>query len=755
MKRGTEKNLMLCAGWASLLGAAVIALPNAAFAQEKPEAPQPSAGKANGTGAQDGDLATQDIIVTAQKRNENAQKVGIAITAFSAPQLKQLGVLQIGQIARVSPGVNLTGSAGGHNVSFVIRGVQQQDFASIAEGPNAVYIDEGYVGVVNISGIGLFDIDNITILKGPQGTLFGRNATGGVVSVGTRNPSDPLSGFVDLTYGSYETKRAEAAVGGALSDTLSVRLAGLYSANGNYIKNLDPGGGDLGGTRDWGVRGKIDFHPTKDLSFLFTGFATGSKLSWAPYFRQNVIPVFSAGGAVVNVIATDANTGFGPNSDAEGLTLTAHAAQSSGDFKYMQGGNAKIDYETDGGLKITSISDFKHYSSRIDIDNTVTGASILNTHDADNFRSFSEELRAYKAWSHLRWTGGLYYLYMHHRYVSDQDWRNAGSNDVVSDSRLTTQAYAVFSQLEWDFAPKLTVIAGARFTRDEKKYTMLATDPFAGSVVRRYPAAGGDASLNGNLFTGKLALQYQPESNLLIYASYNRGAKAGSFNAPIHANSPPTDEFMPYKPEYLDAYEAGFKLDTLNGMARLNASMFYYSYRNQQVQLFVLPLNSYILNIDNRTYGAEAELRLSPASGLLLSASAAYVNATVKNVALNGNAPADYRPAATPELRLSFLARYEFPFLGGRLALQSDAQYQSKSYLGLTDYAAEEIGAYWLVGANVSWTTLDKKWTATLAAENITDKRYRTLGYDAASFGFEQYAVGRPRWVRFTLGYHF
>lgn len=754
--RNHRRALIGATAWVALASFGSAA--NAAQAQDP--APAPASDQASVPSAAQPDAsplgAGQDIVVTAQKRSEKAQNVGIAITAFSGAQLQQLGVVQTADLSRVTPGVSLTGSDGGQNLSFVIRGVQQQDFAAIAEGPNAVYVDDGYVGLVNVAGIGLFDIDSVAILKGPQGTLFGRNATGGVVSITTRAPGNRPNGYLDLTYGSHDTVRAEGAIGGPLSDTVSARVSGFYDTNGNYIKNTAPHGGDLGGVENWGVRGKLNFHPDARLSVELTGFATGAHMSWAPYFRQNVIPVFGPGGAVIDALPTDASTGFGPGSDAKHLIVAADEAQSTGGFQFMQGGNLKVSYDDGNGLTLTAISDYKHDRSRILLDDSVTPFFVFKNIDDDFFDSFSQELRAYKAWSDVRWTTGLYYLYMRNRFISNQDWRGAGTNDVISNSHLITSAYAAFSQVEWDFAPRWTVIAGGRYTRDEKRFTYLATDPFAGgATVRRFPASGGEAHLNGNLFTGKLAVQYKPSRNALLYLSYNRGAKAGSFNAPIHANNPPADPFIPYKPEYLDAYEAGFKLDTWQGKARFNGSVFYYDYRDQQVQLFVLPLNSYIVNLANRTYGVESEIRLNPVQGLSLAASGSYINALAKHVALNGNPPANYRPAVTPRVHLTFLARYEFPLLNGSFALQGDAQYQSSSFIGLTNYTAERIPAYWVAGARVSWTDASRKWSAALSADNVFDKRYRTVGFDAALFGFEQYGVGRPRWYRFTVGYHF
>ena len=217
----------------------------------------------------------QEVVVTAQKREQNAQNVGISLAAYSAKDLAAAGVKNLTDVAHLTPGLGLSGAFAGQNASISIRGVTQQDFNAISEGPNAVYIDGGYVGINNVASVGLFDIDRVEVLKGPQGTLFGRNATGGVLSITTNAPSATPGGYAEYSYGSYNSNRFDGAVTGPLlGDTLTGRLAVMYDHNGAYVTNLAPTGGNLGGTTNWGARAEIDFKPTGDLDVLFTGFLT-------------------------------------------------------------------------------------------------------------------------------------------------------------------------------------------------------------------------------------------------------------------------------------------------------------------------------------------------------------------------------------------------------------------------------------------------------------------------------------------------
>lgn len=717
-------------------------------------APPPKPAETSDQPSADSGSALGDIVVTAQKRNERLQDVGITVQAFSGATLKAQGVDNLVDLPRISSGVNITGSYAGQNLSFAIRGVQQQDFAAIAEGPNAVYIDEGYIGISNDSAIGLFDIDSVQILKGPQGTLFGRNATGGVVNILTRDPSQRSNGYVDLTYGSRNTRRVEGAFGGPLGTNVSGRIAFLYNANDNWIKNLSPAGGDLGRNSEWGVRGKLRFQPSASSDVLATAFATRTVSSWGPYFRANVIPTFTAAGAVVNAALTNADTGFGPGSNIDDLALTSHDAQSRGDFQEMQGANLKVTYNA-AGWTFSSIADFKHFRNSLNLDDIVAPVFLIDTHDRDYFKSWSEELRAFKSWGSVRSTSGLYYLHMDNNLYDDQDYRGIGLNDVVSNAHLLTTAYAVFAQAEWDFAPKWTVIAGIRYTDDTKHYRYQAVDPYAGVTVRDYPAAGGEARLHDGLVTDKFEVEYKPRQYVLLYVSYNRGAKAGSFNSPQHAATPPADPQIAYRPEIIDAYEAGFKLDAWNGRARLNAAGYYYDYRNAQTYVFLLPLNSEIINADERTVGGEVEATVEPTRGLTLNATLAYTDARVLNVAINGNPPGDRRVPLTPKIHTTFFGRYEWPFATGKIGIEANAQFQSSSFLGLANYDADRIDPYWLVGGRVSWQDDGGKWSAALSAENLLDQRYKTVGFDVASLGILQYAVGRPRWIKASLSRRF
>jgi iron complex outermembrane recepter protein len=711
----------------------------------------------------------QEVVVTAQKRTENAQDVGIAVAAYSAADLQAAGITNVTDLARFTPGLGLSGSFAGQNTSISIRGVTQQDFNAISEGPNAVYIDEGYIGINNISAVGLFDIDRVEVLKGPQGTLFGRNATGGVVNILSNDPASTVGGYAQYTYGSYNTNRFEAALTGPLgSDAVTGRLAVLYDHNGAYVTNLAPTGGDLGGTTDWGLRGKIDLKAAAGLDILLTGFITRWTSSWGPYFSLPEQPVYAGTGALtrqVNSVPV-ANSLLWPTntSDPNSLTLDAHDAQNHGDFQNMEGGSIRASYDA-AGWAFTSVSDYKHFKSRLSLDDTALPLSLFDSEDNSGFQSFSQELRAYRDFHFLRLTSGLYYLHMRvNMEPSDQIFQPAlgGPAYYQGFATLNTNAYAGFSQAEWDFAPQWTLIAGLRYTDDEKRYHYVQDlcTSFAPCGNVFYPAQ--DLSRSDALTTGKAEIEYHLQEGLLLYASYNRGAKSGGFNFPLSSTSPATQPpaTLPYKPEHLTAYEAGFKSDWLSHTLQVNGESFYYDYRDFQSFILLPPLTTFLRNNPAITKGGELSINARPFTGLTTSLSVDYVHNRVSqvNIATLSGIPFYYTKEApfTSPWQATALVRYEWPLFGGAVGVQADAKFTGTYYFSLTNYTSTEQQQFTLYDAEVSWLGKGGHWNVSVSGSNLTDVRYKTVGFDiAALFGEEQVAYGQPRWFRARVGYQF
>ena len=262
----------------------------------------------------------EEVTVTAQKREQNMQDVGIAITAFTGDQMRALGIEESYDVAAFTPGVHISGNIAGQNTQFTIRGVTQNDFNDIIEAPTAVYLDEGYIAIAQAQSFALFDINRVEILKGPQGTLYGRNATGGLVHYISNKPSlEVFEGYMDVTYGVFDTSananqfRLEGAFGGPLSETVAARLSFLYNTQDGYLDNLYPldavgappgpgAGADMGTDDTFGFRGSLLFEPNEKLTVNFSVNAVNSDLATGPYQSKPTIGVYNEDGVLANTL---------------------------------------------------------------------------------------------------------------------------------------------------------------------------------------------------------------------------------------------------------------------------------------------------------------------------------------------------------------------------------------------------------------------------------------------------------------------
>ncbi|MEM1089731.1 MAG: TonB-dependent receptor [Pseudomonadota bacterium] len=451
----------------------------------------------------------EEVVVTAQKREQSLQDVGIAITAFSGAQLEALGVEESFDVALFSPGVHISGNLAGQNTQFTIRGVTQNDFNDIVEAPNAVYLDDGYIAVAQAQTFAVFDVDRVEILKGPQGTLFGRNATGGLVHYLSRKPSfDENSGFLDVTYGQFDSNadadqiRVEGAVGGPLSDRVAGRAAFMYNDIGGYLNNLyplgAPGGGpgaaspgpgagaDLGDNETIALRGTLDFQISDKLLFRVSANYADSDVATGPYQSKSTIGVLDANGELVNVIDTPPNetrlTIFGdmdggadaidgdqflpgggiglpgrpvPGGDFFGyLDPDGDDFDTSSDFAFQNQGftetwgiNARFEYEMDNGMLLTSITDFKDYEKLLFIDVDSAPVNQLANYAGVDSSSFTQEIRLNWETDRTRWVAGFYYLNIDS--MSDNGLK-APANSIAGSPPFAPVDIGVVADLETD-----------------------------------------------------------------------------------------------------------------------------------------------------------------------------------------------------------------------------------------------------------------------------------------------------------------
>lgn len=762
-----------------------------------------------------------EILVTAQRRAQSLQDVGIAIAAFGGAELREMNVQSSVDVARLTPGVHISGNVGGQMSQFTIRGVTQNDFNDAIEAPVAVYVDDSYIPNMQGQTFGLFDLERVEVLKGPQGTLFGRNATGGLVHYVVSKPTDELEGRVDGTYGRFDSVKLEGVVNVPLSPTVALRVSGLLDRNGSYWKNIYPNGAagnvpvNLGGVtnpccQDEGFsntlagRIQLQFKPNDDLTIRLVGSAARQHLSSGQYTQSPTVAVLDAQGRVVNAIYAGPNetrTAIGPDGgnftgipnsppgrrpggdwfgfvapSGESLTLSKDFAVSDLNRTETWNGALHVDYDL-GGVDLVSVTNYMRFKKNFAMDVDVSPTNLVNYGTIGDTDVVSQELRLSGDSGNLNWTTGVYYLDVDakssngflapaYSIFSSVFGATTTGIDLVNTFRLKTQSASVFGQVEYEFSPGWKVIAGGRLISEHQKYSFVS-NAMADMDPLRIDATGAplfplQPSFNhkrtDTLWAGKAQIEYQPNRDLLFYVGVNRGVKGGSYNAKLPDGTPPlTEGQIPYSPEQLVSYEGGFKATFLDGKANFNASAYYYDYSNYQAFTFS-NVSGYVQNRPARTYGTEFELTLRPADGLHLSTSASFFNARVKQLEIAPGVPRDVRPSFAPQTQLAARISYtpQVDVAGGEITLGADASYTSGFYHNLRNFDANWFGGYEIFNARVNWQDASERFRLGVFVNNLTDKRYKTVGYDLSTLcGCTEESYGRPRWWGVSAGMSF
>ena len=378
------------------------------------------------TGMNAGAQVLEEIVVTAQKREQNLMDVGIAITALTGEQVRELGMRDTTWVPDMAPGVQLVQPNSRQSYGFAVRGVLQVDFADHQEHPTAVYVDEAYVSQASASGFQLFDLEQVEVLRGPQGTLWGRNATGGAISFTTNKPTQEFEAYAEARYGSYDNVGFEAAIGGGISEKVSVRFAGTGNWHDGYAENTV--GPDTFDDNTASLRGQVLFEISDDVTLLINGRGSYSELidgallilpsSYDPETHFGYIR--GPDEVTDNPLAGDLEAGLQPSVDCPGCDYFGWKEPDDGrrnvshDFigfsdLHTWGGGARLDWDA-GNFDFVSITDWYHVDKEYMEDSDGTPYPVLETFLANDVEQFSQEIRISGETDSFRWVAGGYYL---------------------------------------------------------------------------------------------------------------------------------------------------------------------------------------------------------------------------------------------------------------------------------------------------------------------------------------------------------
>ncbi len=731
----------------------------------------------------------EEVIVTAQKRAESIQDVGISISALSAKQLEQLGVKNTIDVAQQVPGLHLFTYSPAFTV-FSLRGVSQNNFQDNLEAPVAVYLDGAYIASMNALNMQLFDMERVEVLRGPQGTLFGRNATGGVIQFLTHKATDKeANGYLEGLAADFGNYSVEGAVGGAFSDRVRGRLSGRWETADGYVEpgtafGIQADGRDSNGANGYALRGNLQIDATDNVLVDLT----------ASYAKDDDVPT---GVYVVTFVGIDPVTGLASFHDAidpatgdgpmdfprtpitgdghHHFTSRTPFAQTDDPSlvnkqpymdREVKSATATVTAELGGGVQLVSITNWMNMD-KFYVEDSAGGLVFFPYNTINSYDQWSEELRLADADGGFRWQVGAYYLDM--TWDTFQSVQGAAILSGITGSPSDTQKrstfgvldsknWSIFGQVEYDFASSWTLVTGFRWSQDDKNLDLR-------SVLEDVPqglaptevfnidnvAIPDIDTIDYGDWAARAQVNWKPTDDALLYLAYNRGIKGGNWSLdPLGAVDPAS---LKHDPEKLNSYELGFKLDLLEGRARLNGAVYYYDYHDYQA-FSIFNLTPQVTNSDAQSQGGELEFSVSPTTGLDFVFGAAYIDSNVDAVPdVFGGTITDVDFPTAPEFSLNFLGRYHWPAFGGELAVQVDGNWNDDQFLEGSNSDASFEPSYSVWNGRISYETSDKGLGVALWVKNFTDEEYRIYNLDLGLIGFIEQVYAPPRQYGMTLSY--
>ena len=707
----------------------------AAWAQS---ATAPAAPAAAAAAAEDS-TSTQTVTVTARKREERGQDVPQSLNVVSGAALENSGVTQLEELQFRIPGLKVVNSLGLSNLA--IRGVSNNASERGGTPSSAVHLDGVYLPRPVLALSEVFDLDRVEVLKGPGGTLYGRNATAGVVNYLTRDPraGSTFDGF--LGAGSFGLKRAQAGFNVQLGEGQGVRVSAVRTKDDGYTQNIG-GGGDVD-ARDFSavrLKGVFTLTPAVQLKLMVQGSDDGGNQGY---------------GASHNPATTNAYVfqSGAPQRDSERRIRLDTPMDVSNRGNIV---SAALSANLGADLEFKSITGYVNYRGRYAIDADGVGGFIENSTRSDRSTFVSQEFQlSGRLGRSLSWTSGLY--------VSRE---RASGSQLIEDSNFypadltpftyfqgvydsTARNVAAFGEVTWQFAEKTALLVGARQTRERQtgsasggliNFGTFQLDPFSGTV-----------DINASRFTPKVLLQHRLDKDSMVYASATTGFKSGGFNP-----SPPV---ATYQPEKIKAYEIGSKMSAAGGRVELDAALFFYDYTDLQLRTVNVANNQIVVSNAAKAViqGAEFTLVARPSRELTLDLNAAYVDSALKNyispytkVDMSGSP----MPMA-PKVSATAGAEYRMALGGGMLTMRAEVNHQSTViFPSFIDTTKEREGPVTLVNANLRYALAGGNTYVSLIGRNLTDKLYQSNRTYYGGF-YDLQGFAPPRTIEVRLGTRF
>ncbi len=755
--------------------------------------------------ATEGSAALEDIVVTARRREENLQNTPVAVTAVTAAMIEERGISNISEIAASTPSLRFDSGAaisGSSNTATVfIRGIGQTDFNLTIDPGVGIYLDGVFISRSVGALIETTDVERIEVLRGPQGTLFGKNTIGGAVSITSRQPDDELRFTGEITGGSFNRFDARASINIPLAEGFSILATGAtINRDGNVRRLID---GDRAGNRnqlfgrlvaraelnpDWTVTAAFDITRVRENTIGTTALRI---------FEQNPSPatigvhfatvwnqaIFGAQCAP-NIASRLTNPNCFNQQYVTGDPDTTFADGNNRSDSDTLGASLTIEGQI-GSVGVKSITAYRDLNSIFELDPDNSPLPITTTANDYSQNQFSQEFQFSGSLfnDRLNYLVGLYYL---RERGNDINRLSAVVADFTSGGRVENQSYAAFAQLGFEVTDRLSITLGGRFTSEQKNFLpdqFISADRTPGGqllflsrcfvatvpTIPPNPGCVADPLLNPNgnrilpfvevsrsfdEFTPAITVDFQASDDVLAYATFSRGFKSGGFTQRIFPPIPATPSF---DPEFVTSYEVGIKTELFDRRVRWNSAIFYNDYSDLQI-IVAEGFAPVVRNAGSaRIWGVESEVQAVVSPWLRVDGSVSYLNARYQQVS-----PAAFpvttasRLVNTPEWQFALGATATL-YRGDSFEVRARGDVSHSSSLAKDAENTPELiqGAYTLLSASVTVAEPDDAWAVSLGVTNLGDERYLVTGNYNPSVGTVYGVFNRPReWyarVRFSF----
>lgn len=757
----------------------------------------------------------EEIVVTAQKREQSINDVPITITALSEETITNLGVRSMEDMAMTTPGLIVNATAGTGTNSWSIRGVGFQDYSTAATSTVGIYFDGVAFPYPVMSTGQFFDIERVEVLKGPQGDLYGRNTTAGQISFVSKKPTESFEAGVSLGIGNYETFEVEGFVSGPLGDTVRGRFAFQSNNRGEgWQKSLSRPGDELGEIEtlsfrailDWDITdtfsAQLNVHHNDDQSDGIASTPVDGRLigldqtidarSFSPFtgLTYNDLTIYSTGDNEAADWTNGPNNALRPKRDNQ-----------------LAGGSLQLTWDL-GELEVTSVTGVERFER--DEANDWDGSALLDSSNVNvtDIEIFSQELRiGSQEGENFTWVAGLYYA----EEELDEDYNYFfgegffGINQLDTNYSVEGDTIAVFAHGEWDFNDRWGLNLGLRYTEDDREFDgctndaspadlavpgvalrdflVLVLPPFVPQIAPNscgvpdlatfVPPFTGPfipetilAEVSADEWMWKAGVDFRPTDDVLTYFTISKGFKSGGFNG---ANLNTVQQLGPYELEEITAFEVGAKATVLDGTMQLNGAAFFYDYEDKQERgRAVTPVGiiSGLTNIpESEVSGLEFQVQWYPSERLAIDASASFLNTEIKeydavqegstltNIITRDASGLDL--ANAPKFSANLTVAYEVPITSNLLIRPAFDAIFRDSVEGAPFQPEQARESYSLINARVSlYSNANDRWNLTAWSRNLADEDYFTSAFGGGNVWFVR-TNGMPRTWGLTFDYRF